>query len=244
MENKDFENRIRELSERALCRGVAAFTGFLSPSEIEKVKSMRLPCPAEFFGGAEFAERKMAAFGFSGAADDLPLAIIKIEPRSEKFFSAVTHRDFLGAMLGLGIERDRTGDIFTDGKSAFAVVDAALKDFFIENLVKVGANPVRTRGAEAVPPEFAPKREKKRITVSSVRLDAIISRVYNLPRAEGAALIENEKVSSDGRTVTSAAFVPKDGQTIAVRGYGKFRVVGCEGISSKGKTVLGISIYK
>lgn len=241
MTDKDFENRIRELSERAFSRGITTYSDFLSPSEADEVKRMRLNVPAEFFGGAEFAERKIARFGGGG---ELPISVIKIEPRSDKYSKAVTHRDFLGAMLALGIERAKVGDIFMDGKTAFAVTDAALKDFFIENLVKVGANPVKVSEAEGIPEDFAPKKEEKRITVSSLRLDAVICRAFNLSRADGAALIENEKVFSEGRAVTSPSFTPKDGGTIAVRGYGKFTVLGREGLSAKGKIVLKIALFK
>ena len=114
MKEKRFIDRINELALRAFERGVYVYSDFLNPTEEAEVNAAGCPVPVTFYGGSVFCERKMAAFGDFGYEKNFPLSVLEITPKSEKFFKPVTHRDFLGALLGLGIERGKVGDIFTD----------------------------------------------------------------------------------------------------------------------------------
>ena len=242
MAGNEFINRITELANRAYLRGIVTHSDFLSPSEAEEVRCAKLPVPCEFFGGAEFCERKIAAFGDSCGA--YPLAVLKIVPKSEKFSKPLTHRDFLGAFLGLGIERCKTGDIFTNGKTAYAVVSDKLVQFVTENLVKVGPNAVTCSVCGGVLEEFAPKKEERKINVSSPRIDSVICRLYDLPRDTGAEAVALGKVAVNGRECTAPSYSPKEGDVISVRGYGKFIYKGECGVSAKGRLFIAVEVYK
>ena len=207
---------------------------------------MRLPCAAEFFGGAEFATRKIARFSPLSAEYNAayPVSVIEIAPSSKTFAHAVTHRDFLGAIMNLGIDRGKTGDIFVENNVGFLVVKYELAAFIAQNLQKVGANTVRCNILESLPESLAPKTEKLNVNVASPRIDAIICRTFNLPRETGSKLVSLGKVFINGKECNSNAYSPKENDTIAVRGYGKFVFRGINGTSSKGRTFVCIEIYK
>ena len=119
----DFENRINELYNRSLNRGIFVFTDFLSPSKAEEVKRLvgNGIAAVSFFGGCDFAERVIARFGDTeelGYEEEFPIKLIKITVSSGKFSAPITHRDVLGATLNLGIERSKLGDVFVKGGEA------------------------------------------------------------------------------------------------------------------------------
>ncbi|MBP5308644.1 MAG: hypothetical protein J6Z34_05885 [Clostridia bacterium] len=243
MKEKRFIDRINELALRAFERGVYVYSDFLNPTEEAEVKAAVFPVPVTFYGGAVFCERKMAAFGDFGYEKNFPLSVLEITPKSEKFFKPVTHRDFLGALLGLGIERGKVGDIFTDGKTAYAVISDKLGQFVSDNLKKVGPNDVACTLCDAVPERFGPKKEERKINVSSPRIDAVICRVFNLPREAGAGLVSLGKVTVNGRECASPSYTPKEGDVISVRGAGKLIYRGECGVSSKGRLFVSVEVY-
>ena len=243
MADRELIKRAEELARRAFGRGVYTYGDFLSPSEQAEVNSARPVAPAEFYGGAPFCERKMAAYGDFGFEKDYPLEVVEIKPRSDKFFREVTHRDFLGAILGLGIERCKVGDIFTDGKTAYAVISEKLARFVAENLLKVGANAVYCSVCGGVPEDFAPKKETRKLNVSSLRIDSLICRLFNLPREAGAEAVTLGKVNVNGRECVTPSFSPKEGDAISVRGHGKFIYKGESGVSSKGRLFVTVEVY-
>ncbi len=241
-----FKKRMTELSERCFERGVYTFGEFLNPTEIAYAESLKLPVRPRFYGGAEFCERKIICFGSKeelGYEQDFPVSIIKVSPTSPKFARALTHRDFLGSLLGLGIERSKVGDIFTDGKTAYIALFDGLAEFVTENLVKAGPNPVRAEACDGVPESFAPKKEERTVNVSSLRLDGIICRLYNLPRESGAELFKEERVLVNGRACLSCGYSPKEGETVSVRGFGKFVFLGESGVSARGRLFVKIEVY-
>lgn len=238
------KNRIIELSTRAQNRGYYTYTEFLNPTAILEVKQTFKESEVTFFGGAEWCERQIVRFGDFGYEDPFPLVVIKISPVGEKFCSTVTHRDFLGAILNLGIERDRVGDIFTDGKTGYVCIHESVSELILMELCSVGRNKVRCEIQENIPEESRPKTEKIRVSVASLRIDAVICRVFNLAREDGAKLCKEGRVFVDGRLVESASYVPKEGETVAVKGCGKLRFCGINGTSSRGRTFLEVEKYK
>lgn len=132
--NNDTEllkKRFAELARRADGRGCLLYSGFLSLNEQSALASVArtLPAPYSLYGGADGCERRMARFGYAEGDDTegYPIDIIEIAPKSEKFASDLTHRDFLGALMHTGVEREKIGDIIVRGKHAYAFVEARLR---------------------------------------------------------------------------------------------------------------------
>ena len=153
--------RLLELSRQAFHRGILTYTDFLNLNEqsiLHALPKNSLYTGYVLFGGYDFAERQMAAFlpedalslcgryhggsaDFSGIHENAGffsgrLAVLRISPLHEKYADALTHRDYLGAVMNLGLERGKTGDILVDGTEALIFVDARLKDFIKEGMEK------------------------------------------------------------------------------------------------------------
>ena len=110
---EQLQKRFLELAERAYQNGTYVFTPFLGIQEqsvFYKMEKMLPPVPWEAFGGMKGCERRMVRFGSEGLCgyeQPFPIACIAVRPRSAQFAEPLTHRDFLGALMGLGIERDK-----------------------------------------------------------------------------------------------------------------------------------------
>lgn len=243
MEN-EFLKRMEELALRAENRGVYSYSEFLSPTKLAEANQLSKITAVVAFGGAEFAERKVLRFGDFGYDEEYPIKILFIKPVNKKFAKAVSHRDFLGALLNLGIERDRVGDIFVKDNEAYIPVSETLCDFICDSLERVGANTVECRAVDVIPAIFAPEQEELTVSVASVRLDAIISRVYNLSREEGAELFKEGRVFANGRQIDAPSFTPSIGDVITVRGYGKATYGGECGKSARGKLRIKVNRFK
>ena len=111
MENETLlKKRLAELSHRAFERGYTTYSTFLNLQEISILKSLKLDSKYNLFGGYENADRCVAAFS-NDEIYSYPIVCIKIKPLQQKFSDKLTHRDFLGALMNLGIEREMLGDI-------------------------------------------------------------------------------------------------------------------------------------
>jgi RNA-binding protein YlmH len=153
------KRRFAELSQRAYSSGVPVYTAFLNIAEQALLQSLRLPaCPYALWGGAEGCERRVARFSLREADDgEWPIKCLLIEPRGKKFSEALTHRDFLGAVLALGIERGTVGDIVVREKSAYLLCLEGVARFIADNLGEVRRTAVYVNEAPpSSPARFTP----------------------------------------------------------------------------------------
>lgn len=237
------EKRIKELYERSNARSIYTYTDFVNETRQAEIKSAYKY--VTFWGGADFAERKIARFGDEksiGYSEDFPLKIIKISLLGGKFASSITHRDVLGAIMACGIERDKVGDIFVAENAYVAVCDTVC-EHLLRELTSVGRNNVKTEIANGIDESFAPKTEEKSIPAQSNRLDAIICKLFNISRENAVELVEQGKVFIDGAPCEKSSKQLKENETVSVRGFGKFKFIGENGKSKKGKTYFIVSLY-
>lgn len=243
---KSFEKRIAELYERSRARGIFVYTPFLSLSEQAETTAICGNENVSFYGGAEFAERRIARFGNAeelGYDEDPPIALLKISCRAGKFASSLSHRDYLGAILNLGIEREKIGDIFVNGQFCYVVTTEIPAETIKRELCRVGREQVVTESAEEIPETFAPKTEEKEIIVSSYRTDVFVCAVWNLSRSDGQKLFEKQFVSVDGKVPGGGDKELKRGAVVTARGYGKFRVGETLGKTKKNNFAVKIERY-
>lgn len=235
---------LQRLAERSKQRSIYVYTDFLEETDQRSV--FTIDKHAFLWGGADFCTRKMARFGTPdevGYDEEFPIAILQIKLLGGKFATVVTHRDVLGAMMNLGVAREKIGDIFA-GSTSYVVVADALAEYFCQNLCQVGKNRVEVSLTSSLPNELAPKTEEKRISSESDRVDAIVARVYNMSRGTAQETIDNELVKINGEICTKPMRSLRTNDTVSVRGYGKFRFCGADGQSKKGKTYFVIQIYR
>ncbi len=174
---------------------------------------------------------------------EFPIKCIKVEPLAKKFAKEYTHRDYLGSLMGLGIDRKKFGDIFVDGMEAYIYVDESTADYLLENFVSVGRNSVKCSFSQL--PDSYKQANLKEVTiqVASPRADAVIAKVYNLSRKDTIPYFTEKKVSVNGHIVENKDKILAAGDTVSVRGYGKFNVISEGGLSRKGKLNLNIEIF-
>lgn len=242
-----FLNRLKDLSKRADNNSRFTFTEFLSLDEQSALKSIeRDLCSFTLFGGCSGCERVVARFGNFwelGYEEAFPIAIIEIQPKLKKFADQLTHRDFLGAIMNLGIERKFLGDIIVKDNCAYLFLIEKLSDYVCENLTKVKHTVVSAQKIQSVPEGELFKTESISIPVSSLRLDCLIAGVYNLSRSQVVEFFSAQKVFINGRLIENISHIPKENDIISVRGFGRFIFSSTGGFSKKGRTYVNLEKY-
>ncbi len=241
-----FRNRMSELADRSYNKCIYTFSDFLTQAQQSELQKLRIDSGFSFFGGYENAERCIAVFG---DASDFgydccpPVVFIRIEPLQLKFSDALSHRDFLGSLMGLGIRREMLGDIIVKDNTAFLVCLDTVADYIAEQLDKVKHTSVRCSICDCVPEDVLPELEYEELIVSSERLDVLISAVYNMSRNESREKTENELVFCNSVIVPDASHVPVAGTLISVRGFGRFIYDGVLRTTKKGRNVIAVRKY-
>lgn len=240
------KNRFNDLASRSYERGIYTYSEFLTMSEQSELRKMKMPVKTELYGGYDNAERCIAVFGDEnglGYECAYPVKFIKIEPLQMKFADKLTHRDFLGSLMGLGLRREMLGDIIINENVAFLVCLDTVSDFIINQLDKVKHTSVKCSLSDFIPNDVLPELKYEELIVSSERLDVLISAVYNLSRNESQKRIESETVFCDGMLIDNSSFMPKNGTLISVRGLGRFIFDGILRQTKKGRNVISVRIY-
>ena len=219
------QKRFEELASRSSERGYTVYSDFLGISEISEFCAMRFPVPATLWGGYEDAERCVACFGdreyFTDNAD-YPIKCILIRPVNQKFADTLSHRDFLGSLMGLGIRREVLGDIIINENCGYLFCLENIADYIIENLTQVRHTTVKCEITEKIPEDVLPQPENREIIVSSERLDVIVSAIYKMSRSQVLPIFHTEKVFVNGAVKTSPSATINIGDKISVRGFGRF----------------------
>ncbi|MCR5808272.1 MAG: hypothetical protein K6G56_01780 [Clostridiales bacterium] len=234
--------RFEELAERAEKTGVPQETKFLNVAEQSDLLGAHIPGPYFLAGGYDGAERRVAVFGASeGEGYEPSVVCIRIAPASKRFADELTHKDFLGSLMALGITREVLGDIIVTENEGYLFCLAPIAEHVIGNLGEVKRTSVRCSIAE--PPESAGGGgEERSLTVASERLDAVIAAVWKLPREEAKALAEKGLVYVDSRLVTKAGSQIAEGAVVSVRGRGRFRFHGVERETKKGRLRVRVTV--
>ena len=243
-----FANRLKDLSNQSLRNGKFTFTNFLSLDELSTLKSIdRELGYFSLFGGADGCERVIARFGSPnefGYEVDFPIECILVKPKLKKFADELSHRDFLGAIMNLGIERACIGDIIAKDSVAYIFVLDKMADFICDNLTKVKHTVVFAQKSFLPEQETLFTLEDKTVIVSSLRLDCVISALYNLSRNDSSTLFADKKVFVQGKVCENTSHQIKKGEVISVRGAGRFIVDSVGGQTKKGRLCLNLKIYK
>ncbi len=243
------KRRFEELAERAYAENRFLFTDFLDMSQLSNFYDMERELSYAgtlVSGGTEGCERCMVRFGSSdntGYEEAFPILLLKISPLQKKFSDELTHRDFLGSLIGLGLERTKIGDIVVRDNEAYVFTADSIGDYITETLNKVKHTSVKVEKCSKVPEQLAPKFSEESIIVSSNRLDAVIAKVYNLSRDLAVRCISEGRVYINGREMTGNAKSLKAGDIVSVRGKGKFIFESEGGTTRKDKLYISIKRY-
>lgn len=239
--------RFAELCDRADTRHCFVFSDFLNLHEQSVLTEMHLPKNYVLFGGFSAAERKIACFGTADEAQALecaPFVLLKIAPAAQKFADALTHRDFLGSVLALGLRREMLGDIVIADNCGYVFCMESIAEFITDNLDRVRHTSVRVTQVQELPQALTEEPEPQSIVVACLRLDALLAGVFRLSRSEAQKLIASERVFANSVLCTRAGAELKENCLVSARGFGRFRYLGIDRETKKGKLRVTVQIFK
>ena len=182
--------------------------------------------------------------GFDDTAEELSDLAIPLRVQGSGF-RVLTHRDYLGSILGLGLDRDAVGDVsVVDDRAAITVCGAPIADFLMTHLEKVATDGVRVSRlpeGDAIPlvHRFAPVSD----TVASERLDCVVAALANLSRDKAQTAVRSGLVEVDYETVTDCDMTLTAPAVLSIRGVGKFRINAFDGVTRRGRVRLFADRY-
>ena len=231
-ENK-LKKRFAELSLRAVEQRRTVSSDFLTLDEQSTLASAQLFSKVYLFG--EKSEEEKAA--------ECDFVWVKISPVAKKFADELTHRDFLGTLMGLGIKRETIGDILTDDNCGYVFCEKKVARFVLDNLDRVKHTTVRCEMTLS-PPDFAGALpEERTVTVPSLRLDAMVAAVYKLSRSESQRLFMQKLIFVNGKMTVNSSYIPKEDEIISVRHKGRFVFCGKIGETKKQRLKISVRVF-
>lgn len=247
MENSELLKRARDLAERCERSGTVCVSGFLSPAEQHELQTRLgyIPCGLVFHGGGENCERAAAFFLPDYMTEDMmDVSEYLCAMKLKAYFGQPGHRDYMGALLGMGIGREWLGDIQVEGDTAYVFCMKSVLRHLL-SIEKAGRYTVK---ASQVPLEEVPARkvetESLSFSVMSPRLDAVAAGLFHLSRTEAAKQIAAGNVSLNYGQCLKADCIVKEGDILSLKGKGKGSISGMGGTSRKGRLFVYGEIYK
>lgn len=257
-----FKNRLKDLADKSYKQNIFTFTGFLGLPEqdifwqVEKeirhvgytLSGSVSNCDMAADGTFQEAQRdrKVIRFGSVselGYEEPFPIVCIHIRPLLAKFADKLSHRDFLGSLMNLGIDRSTLGDIVVGEKEGYLYCLESIADFICDNLTKIKHTNVkceRVEDGKEIPQE---EPAEQSILVSSERLDGVIAKVYQMSRSDALEHFRVKRVFVNGRLCENNSRTMKSGDIVNVRGYGKFVYAGVAYETKKGKLNVTVRVY-
>lgn len=241
--------RCIDIVEQVMSSYEIKHTKFLNPYETENLISILRGIPEINYhvdGVYEQAERKLVYIYpdyYLPENIESDISIIKITGNFK--YREVSHRDYLGSILSLGISRDNIGDICINDTSVLVILLINMKDYILYNLEKISN--VKIQKTEIAASEFIyeePCFDESIFSVSSLRLDSIIAGTFNVSRDKAQLLIKNERVRINYELVTSTSKLLKENSIISAKGYGRFIYAEALYETKKNKTRVLIKKYR
>ncbi|MFC5712226.1 RNA-binding protein [Thalassorhabdus alkalitolerans] len=239
-EERPFVEQASEWKEQVETRYESKLTDFLDPREQDILRSIignDEVVKLEFFGGPQGSERKRALlFPFYEAPEQDQFHIRIYELDYPVKFVSVGHRDVLGSMLGLGVKREKFGDIILQAQRIQIAVAEEIASFVEMNFTKVASASIQLHSVsleEAIP--VREEWEEVSTTVSSLRLDVLLAEMFRLSRSKVVPYIDGKRVKVNWRIADQPSFLVNEGDYLSVRGLGRRKLLTVEGKSKKDK---------
>ncbi len=241
------KKRLIDLSKQANRKGIVVFSDFLNLNELNIYHQNEkfYECRTETFGGIEFAERQIVAF----IPDALyyewqyPISALEIKPSYPKFAEKLGHRDILGALMNMGIDRSKVGDIILSEDRYFMICEDTMAQYFIDHLDKIRHTVVRLEEISAEELVSEQHFEEKEGIITSNRLDSLIACVYKFSRSQALEYLKNEKVFVNGQCIQNPSYHCKENEIVSVRGSGRFVFEKEYGETNKGRLKIRYKLY-
>lgn len=246
-EEQIFCKQVLTLAARSEKTTRPCFSSFLDERQQQLAEAQLAASDATrhlFFGGFSGAERKVLCVYLDEPPEtwEWPFCVVRL--RWKAGGASLTHRDYLGALMGLGIERRCLGDLLLCDDGAYLFVVSAQAQTVCDELTSVGRVSVNASVCSELPQSHElPQPRQRTINVASLRVDAVLAAALHVSRGEASALVTSGKVMVSHLEVDNPSFLMEEGDSLTVRGVGKFRLQQIGGESKKGRLFLTLLQY-
>ncbi|MBQ7536397.1 MAG: YlmH family RNA-binding protein [Stomatobaculum sp.] len=243
-----FRKRILDLEQSCYQKNIETHSLFLNAEEQTVLRTMHLSAgtgKVVSAGGFDDAERRIVCF-LPDYIDEVPeniFAYLRIAPVSAKFADDLSHRDFLGALMSLGIRREMVGDISIADNTAHVVVLRPVAGTILENLTSVRHTSVLVSEERPEDLKLSVRTEERSVNTASFRIDAMIAAVYHVSRSTAAELLRGGRVFLNSAVQENGAVLMKPGDILTVRGKGRFRLLPDPHPTKKGRMYSKIEVF-
>lgn len=242
-------DKILEWKETVEIQYRMKLTDFLDPREqfiLQSIIGNHGDVKVKFFGGSDQVERKRAIFFPDYRIpdiDDFQISVFEIN--YPKKFVTLEHRQVLGALMSIGLKREKYGDILIKDDVVQIIIAKEIENFVKLHFNEVGNTSISLQNVSfdyiIQPNVFI---DEKMTTVTSLRLDAVCSAIYNLSRQKTKVLIQNGHVKVNWKKVEDPSFELFEGDLISTRGFGRSKVLEIEGRTKKDKWKVKVGQVK
>lgn len=237
--------RIKDACRICTVKNIPKFIGFLSETDLGNavniVNKENLRCCS--FGGFSNASRKFLCImpeWLNEEDVEFPISMLEFDFRKG---NQLSHRDFLGAVMALGVKKETVGDIIVNDGKAFMFVTENMSEYIKTQISKVGSEGVAVDISDNNQFDYTPKMQNCVATVASMRLDCVVSAICNCSRKAAVELIESGLVVVNSTLVEKPTFLVKNDSVLSVRKHGKFVIIDCTSITKKQRVVLEYKKY-
>ncbi|MEB1810010.1 MAG: RNA-binding protein [Bacillaceae bacterium] len=239
-EERSFVDQVLDWKQEVTVQYTYKLTDFLDPRQQDIIKAIigkdeeiRL----SFWGGTSYTERRRALLSppfFELSTSDFQVQAFEL--RYPRKFITLEHRDVLGSLMGLGLKREKFGDIVINDEVIQIIAASEVAGFLELNLQKVGQAKVKI--VPISDEDIVQTNEEwteETTTISSLRLDTLLSGMYNISRTKSSLYIERGLVKVNWKTIEDASFQIQEGDYFSVRGFGRSKLISIAGSTKKGK---------
>jgi len=248
--DNETKNSVKKISDKITFVSknfIPAITEFINPyvAELSLPLINNLDMKFELFPSYEYGERKVFIL-YPEFLDSIEPNefIIGLRIKNKSKFKILSHKDYLGSIMSLGIDRNRTGDIYVYDDYADIVIHSDISDYIIYNLEKIGTNKIEIEKISINEVDF---KEQEHILLninsSSMRIDNIVKHIINKSREIASDMIKSGNVKINWVVEDKVSTVVEEGDMLSVSKYGRFKISKCIGITKSGKNKVEIKHY-
>lgn len=248
-EERDEVRRWKDLHDRGRKQGIYTFTGFLNMNQLSIFYTHVNEIGTtnwKVSGGYENAERAIIRFGNLedlGYEEEFPISCVQFSAANEKFASEIGHRDVLGAIMNLGIERTLIGDIRFVNRKIYVYCASHIADYLCSEIIRIGKTVVVSKIAQPDQLLDMVQMEEDTGIIASLRIDVFVAFLTDLSRKNSTELLLAKNVYVNGRICDNFSYLMKEGDIISIRGYGKFVFGGVLGQTKKERLKVNYQKY-
>lgn len=246
-EEEQLLKRLADLDYLAQKRHMVCFSDFLNSNEYSSYLAVKRDflCDTRSYNQIACLERQMIAFIPDALIfnEEYPIDCFQICPKSKKFAQSFNHRDVLGALMSLGIERKLIGDIIFKSDTGYFLAHRRIREFLMEEFRQIKHTDIELLIVDNLPEKFAPNFEYYRTTLASTRLDCVVAELARCSRSNSAGIISQGMVFVNSKEELHNTYLCKQEDVISIRGTGKFKVVELGGLTKKGKLIMEYGKY-